>query len=181
MSLLYPLHPFTLPSRLSLANDTAALNLQSQNAHYIARSDRITPVTVYYVSCIIPQFIPLRPTPDPFTRKSPLSSIPFLQQQPNYTQMPVYLAIMLALPFNQLGGGGIARFHNISPPGYSPVDADTRLLLVKALRTVLESQVPCHTGLLLSLIRQQVNSTAFTLLLSSARYCLVLQATATTR
>ena len=58
--------------------------------------------------------------------------------------MPVYLAIMLGLPFNQLGGGGIARFYNISPSSYAPDDADAQLLLAKALRTVLESQEPCH-------------------------------------
>ena len=51
---------------------------------------------------------------------------------------------MLGLPFNQLGGGGIARFYNISPSSYAPDDADAQLLLAKALRTVLESQQPCH-------------------------------------
>ena len=83
MSFFSDLHPLTLPSRLSPANDVAALNLQTQNALYTARSGRITPVTAYNVSCIIPQLIPLRPTPDPFTRMSPLSLVSLLQQQPN--------------------------------------------------------------------------------------------------
>lgn len=87
---------------------------------------------------------------------------------------------MLGLPFNQLGGDGIARFYNISPSSYAPDDADAQLLLAKGLRTVLENR-DLLTGVPLSLIRQQVNSTALTSLLFLARYRLVLQATATTR
>lgn len=56
--------------------------------------------------------------------------------------MPLYLTIMLALPFNRLDGGWDARFHNMLLPKRAPGNANTQLLSVQSLPTVLEGPLP---------------------------------------
>lgn len=58
--------------------------------------------------------------------------------------MPLYLTIMLALPFNRLDGGWDARFHNMLLPKRAPGNANTQLLSVQSLPTVLEGRILCH-------------------------------------
>ncbi len=65
--------------------------------------------------------------------------------------MPLYLTIMLALPFNRVGGGRDTPFHNISLPSRSPGDGNTQLFSVRSLPAVLEGQAVSHTSLRISL------------------------------